>query len=152
VKEVRSLSDAVRQQKGYELFFAGGVGEPEEFLRLVSAESVETFESFINLCYRSLVEPLDRVGRAKDKGFFYNEFKHNFPDLFDALYRIRAYRHWRFHSEPYPQVKEAIRSYFDRDLGQAREASTADDFRAVQQIVLDELQLAIQAEIARLGD
>ncbi|HXO68734.1 MAG TPA: hypothetical protein VN838_07210, partial [Bradyrhizobium sp.] len=74
------------------------------------------------------------------------------PRLFDSTYRIRAYRHWRFHSELYQFVKDAIREYFIRDLGGEPQSPGAVEFQALQQIILDELLLSIQEELAALSD
>jgi hypothetical protein len=148
---MRALEIEVKADLGYNLFGGNGIAEPEDFVSIVSADSAETFERFINVCYRSLIEPIDRAGRGqKLNNFFFTALKEDLPKLFDALYRVRAYRHWRFHSELYPAVRDAIGEYFSRDLGKGKEPSAQVDFLAIQQIVLDELFMAFQEELASL--
>jgi hypothetical protein len=150
-REMRELDKEVKAQFGFRLYSRGGIFEPEEFVTMPSSQTMEGFERFINVCYRSLVEEIDRSGREQHRAdFFFREVRDNLPDLQSALYRIRAYRHWRFHSERNPAVEAAIKQYFELDLG--KEEADVHDLLALQQIVLDELFLAMQVEMARLED
>ena len=152
-KEMRALESTVRGKLNFSILPAGNIGEPEEFVRMSSARDGPTFERFINVCYKSIVEEIDRAGKTQKRAdFFYNDVKLHLPKLFSAVYRIRAYRHWRFHSELFPQVKEAIQEYFLRDLGGEPQSIGSHEFSALQQVVLDELLLSIQEELGALSD
>lgn len=153
IKEMHSLSGAVNDRYAYELYAGHNVASPEEFVLMQSSENSASFEAFINICYKCLVEAIDRAGKKRgNTNFFFTTFKGQLPKLFDALYRIRAYRHWRFHSELNPDVKNAVEEFLQRDLGDVKNNYLGEDYQALQQIILDELLLSIQEELASLTD
>lgn len=152
VKELRSLDSEAKERFKYYLYANGGMFEPEEFVRMPSSNDSETFGTFINLCYRSLVEGVDKSGGAQNiKDLFFKRLSEDMPYLFKALHRIRVYRHWKFHGELNPTVREFVRRFFQEDLGEGNEPSGSEDFMVLQQIVLDELFLSIQQELALWG-
>src|ERR1700754_575856 len=73
-KEMRALDAAVREKLGFSIFPHGSMAEPEEFVHMPSAHDGPTFERFINVCYKSVVEEIDRAGRAqKLTDFFFRD-------------------------------------------------------------------------------
>ncbi|WP_162596070.1 hypothetical protein [Methylobacterium sp. 17Sr1-1] len=114
-------------------------------IKLVS--SWQDFSAFINDINKCLVETIDIIN---GKGYFYGSFKMVYPDLFDALARIRLLRNNADHLRLNAQVEDGLKSYLLRDLFDRPVSHFQEPWFLLQQIVLDELFSSVQYEIARI--
>ena len=152
VKDFRHLNDAARESLGYYLFTGETVSRPEDFIAASNAVSLSSFKSFLSTLNMLVNENIDLAGKKqKHKSFFFGWLKDNMPSLFDALHRLRIYRHALHHDRLLPDVEGARRHYLERDLDQVKEDFSDDELLILQQILLDELFLALQDEISRLA-
>ena len=96
-------------------------------------------------------DSIDNSGKKqKVKDFFFEMIQKELPLLFDALWRLRCYRHFVAHEALNPPTRAALNKYLLTDFG-TKDKTTFDDKECmiVQQIILDEFALSIQGSIAR---
>jgi hypothetical protein len=92
------------------------------------------------------------VGRSQGiKDYFWKHVKLRYPDLWQALHRIKVYRNEQLHLELTPQVDADLRSLLKEDLGGRRLTQVAEPYFTLQQIVIDELFIGLQCELDRLS-
>ena len=134
------------------LFGPNSFPESHRFAQVSVASDENGFESFINCCNRCFVESIESFGAHINKPkYFWKEVASAFPALFDALHRIKVYRHNRMHIRLKPDVEQVLRDYLQRDL-EGRDPRHVDDLWFVlQQAVLDALLAGLQVEISKLG-
>lgn len=75
--------------------------------------------------------------------------KEFYPDLWDALRRIKTYRNNDLHLELTASADRDLVNYLERDLEGKRVQQLAEGWFLLQQIVLDELMVAVQCELNR---
>ncbi len=150
LKEMRELSRVLRK-KGLEPLFEGGeIPESERVATLAPSANQDQFIAFINVCNRSFVESVEKCGRSRNKKkYFWEDVRTLYPELWDALQRIKVYRNNDLHLELNATVEGELDRYFRKDLEGRRIQQVADCWFLLQQVVLDELMLGIQCEINR---
>jgi hypothetical protein len=74
------------------------------------------------------------------------------PILHKAILRILCYRHFFSHKELRDGIANSLSAYFVEDFGCNKEEINSDEARALQQIILEELFLAIQEEAVRISE
>jgi hypothetical protein len=134
------------------LFGPNSFPESHKFASLAVVTSEGEFESFINCCNRCFVESIEAFGvHQKKPKYFWEEIRANYPALFQALHRIKVYRHNRMHLRLQPSVETALLSFLNQDL-EGRDPRHVDEFWFVlQQCALDALLNGLQVELSRLG-
>ena len=73
-----------------------------------------------------------------------------YPELFDALQRIRLLRNNADHLRLAQKVEDGLNKYLDRDLMGRALSQISEPWFVLQQIVIDELFAAVQYELAAL--
>lgn len=128
----------------------GGSFLPEADLlgRIRVAVDWDSFTSFITDINKCLVETIDIT---HSKSGFFNRLKNTYPELFDALHRIRLLRNNADHLRLEARVEESLRSYLRRDLFGRSLSQVNEPWFVLQQVVLDELFAAVQYESANIG-
>lgn len=150
--DLRALEDAIRGAKTDTLFGPNSFPEADRFASLGVVRTAQDFEQFINVCNRCFVEPSDTYGSSVGKNhYFFDVIKMTYPALFDALHRIRLYRHHNFHVALRPGVTQELLRYLERDLDGRVPGSVPDLDFILQQCVLDELLLGIQVELSEIA-
>ena len=110
----------------------------------------DEFVPFINICNRCLVESVERMGRSVgNQKYFWTEIKVAYPDLWDALQRVKIYRNNDLHLELMPTVEAELKRFNEIDLEGRRIAQVPDVWFVLQQSVLDGLLLGVQCELNR---
>lgn len=150
IREMRVLVKAIEKVALSKLFGDGDFPEAERFAVIQVATNRDSFVAFINVCNRCFVESVEREGkRLRDKDYFWDTIRNTYPDLWQALQRVKVYRNNDLHLELNPMVEAELKRYLDIDL-EGRGISQVDEpWFALQQAVLDELMLGIQYELAR---
>jgi len=131
------------------LYEGFGPSEAELFASSSVVITRDQLVSFLNQCNRSLVEPIDRVGKKLNKtNYFFNEIKNFYPKLWDGLNRVRSYRNYFMHLSLIDKAEEHLATYLDLDFGGEDPHNLPDGMFRIQSAVLDGLIISIQAEIA----
>lgn len=107
------------------------------------------YQAFITRMYKALYE--NTAKGYPDRGSFFKEFKEDWPDLFNAINRIRVYRDYSLHLDVSEGTKVTYLKYLEVDLGSPDPSALPDGWFALQQAVLDELLYAVQVEAAKRG-
>lgn len=150
--DMRALEDAIRGARMPLLYGPNCFPEADRFASLGVVKTAQDFEQFINVCNRCFVEPSDSFGTSVGKQtYFFDVIKVTYPALFDALHRIRLYRHHNFHVSLRPNVTQELLSYLDRDLDGKVPSSVSNLDFVLQQCVLDELLLGIQIQLSEIA-
>ena len=151
-RELRDLGKMTLKAGTPKLYGRSGFPEAEKFCGLSPAKTEADFESFINTCNRCLVESIDQVGRSlSDPKYFWKVVKPAYPELWEALHRIRLYRNNQLHLELLPVVETELKKQLDVDLDGKRLNQVVDVWFVLQQCVLDGLFLGAQCEINLLS-
>jgi hypothetical protein len=121
-----------------------------DLLQTVSvATNWADFTSFVTDLNKCLIETIEVI--HGNKNAFYRELRANYPELFDALSRIRLLRNNADHLRLNKRVEESLAGYFARDLYDKPITQIAEPWFLLQQICLDELFAAIQYETNKLS-
>ena len=143
VEEIRNLTQIARDQGLLRLYGRKTLGEMAQIEKMGSMFVVREeseFLTFINQCnllmVEALISDLEEVQRV-------------YPDLWDALLRIKTYRHDQVHLRLTPKVQDNLSMYLDRDLEGMNVAAIADGHFILQQSVVDSLFAAILYEVNR---
>lgn len=107
-------------------------------------ESWPDFVSFCNSMNLALVDPIDTI---YGRGTFFTRLKPEYPDLFDALHRIRILRNNVDHLRLNKTVQSALLGYISKDLYGGRFESLPEPWFSLQQIIVEELCAATIYEV-----
>lgn len=132
------------------IYGGSGPAEAEIFASSKVCTSREEAVAFLNQANRSLIEPIDKMGRslALDK-YFFNAFKASYPSLWPALNRVRAYRNQLLHLELNSIAEAQYESYLGTDFDGETPAEIDDGWFQLQSAILNGIVIGLQAELAR---
>lgn len=149
-REIRDLCRILNDKGLPSLFGSNSFPETERFLAIQTAATNDEFVVFINVCNRCLVESVEVYGRSQGKNdYFWTVIKQNYPDLWDALQRIKIYRHNDLHLELNAPAAAELKRYVELDLEGRRMGQVDDVWFVIQQSVLDALLIGVQCELNR---
>lgn len=149
-REIRTLAREIDRAALPKLFGDGDFPEAERFSSIKPAIDIDSFVIFINVCNRCFVESVERFGKKSGSSkYFWTTIKTTYPDLWQALQRIKVYRNNDLHLELNPTVEAELKRYLEIDLEGREISQLKDPWFALQQAVLDEMMLSIQYELAR---
>lgn len=152
INDLTELQRLADQRPLPSLFGPNSFPEGHRFAALSVVSKEGDFETFINCCNRCFVESIEVYGQhSKKEQYFWKEVKHEYPDLWNALYRIKLYRHNRMHIRLRPVVDKALQEFLDLDLEGRAPHQVEDLWFVLQQSVLNALLAGLQIEISRLG-
>lgn len=147
MSEIRFLERLVKQHQSTLVFGPNSFPEADRLAKLKVCSDNSDFESFINTVNRCFVESIEVYGRSiSQRNYFWGDIKNSYPALFDALHRIKLYRHEQLHLELNSCVNENLLNYLKRDLEGRNPSKVEDLYFVLQQCVLDGLGAAIQVE------
>jgi len=145
--DARFLEKLIQKEGRPGLFGAGSLPEADRFQQISVCTSDNDFESFINICNRCFVESVEAYGKAISKPrYFWEDIKVAYPSLWDALHRIKLYRHHSMHLMLNDQVNADLVTYLQRDLEGRQPSSVPQMHFVLQQCVLDGLLIGLQVE------
>ncbi len=152
VHDLRFLEKLIKNNSLPPLFGINSFAEADIFRESRVCQNEDDFNSFSSCCNRCFVESIENYGTdIKKKKYFWEEIKRTYPGLFDALYRIKLYRHDRMHLELYPGINSSLLEYLKRDLEGKPPRQVEDVYFVLQQCILDGLLAGIQVEINKLN-
>ena len=149
IRELERL--AVANGRDY-LYGPNSVPDSHRLVDSVPVDDQDQFDNFVNAANICLVEGVEAYGNhIGHRNFFWQYVRHEFPQLFDALHRIRVYRNRSFHASLTQEVRKSYEAFLNKDL-EGRDPGAVDDLWFVlQQCILDGLHSSLQFEISRLG-
>jgi len=151
LQTLESLIDNARP-KLPSLFGPNSYPRSREFFDIQVVTDESDFQSFINVCNLCFVESIDAYGRSNGSSHAHKQkILQTFPELSDALDRIRLYRHSRVHLKLDAPVNAKVLEFRERDLTGLRPTQVQDLWFTLQQRVLDELLNGILIEIDKLS-
>lgn len=151
-REIRELSTLSSHKSLPELYGDSSFPEAERFADTRPVSSRDEFVVFVNICNRCFVESVERVGkRAGKPDYFWTTVKSSYPDLWNALHRIKLYRNNDLHLDLNPKVEADFQELLLRDLEGKRLSQVEDPWFRLQQIVLDDLLVGVLCELNRYG-
>jgi hypothetical protein len=152
VTDLRQLEALIQKKKLPPLFGPNSFPEADEFIGVEVVTDKVTYGHFINTCNRCFVESIDRYGKSiGKKDYFWEDIKESYPALWDALYRIRLYRHAYAHRELNEKPHEDFNKYIKRDLEGQKPSQVRELNFVIQQCVLESLLNSIQVETYSLS-
>jgi hypothetical protein len=150
IREQRYLEKIIFDNGLPQLFGKNGFPEAERFCKMAVVSNQEEFEAFINVCNRCLVEPVQNFGKKiGNKNYYWVDVKKYYPDIWDALNRIKVYRNDNFHIELNKPTEIELKRYLEKDLYGKRPSQVKDLYFILQQSVIDELFVSILCELNR---
>jgi hypothetical protein len=147
--DIEILNDELRSSGSRSLFPGGSPRKASEFMSISVASTEPECNDFLVKANKVLVENIDRSLRDEGASFF-KEFASEHPALFDALVRIRMYRHFLAHLELDAPARQRLAYFRQRDFDGSHPKDVDEGWYQVQQICLDNVHAAIQRELARL--
>lgn len=134
------------------LFGPNKYPESHNFMSLKPVRNKNDLQIFLNICNRCFVESIEVVGRSlNDPGYFWGRVKQAYPQLHQALHRIKIYRHNEFHMELNDTVDQVYRSFLRQDLENRDPKNVTDLWFTLQQATIESLWNALQIELSRYG-
>lgn len=151
IRDLRNLQNSIEKAELALLFKGDTPPEVEKFLELPVVTDEHGFVGFVNVMHKSFVEAVEKFGKRKSgKGdYFWTTIKGAYPVLWEALHRIKLYRHDSDHLELNANTKEEYEKVLRHDLEGRRPEDIKDGWFILQQILMDELFLGIQCELDR---
>lgn len=138
-RDIRKLAETTGKQGQWFPYSNGNIVEPEEFASVRVSRDAGTFRTFIIGAYRSLVEGIDP-----------KTLKATYPNLGEALQRVRVYRHNEGHLHLNGDYERELADFLRVDTGGQELKRDGEFYFLLQQCVLDEIFAAIQVEMAKL--
>jgi hypothetical protein len=153
IKQFRHLNTLIQSALKFYLFPDGTISSPEDFMKIACVTDQASLVTFLVTANRLISDSVDRAGTKQGfKNFFFSKMATELPNLQDALLRLRCYRHAVAHDNLYETVKNDYRRYVAEDFGEYKETFTKRECMIIQQIILDEVFLAIQDTTAKLSN
>ena len=145
------LQRAIERLSGPNLFGVHSYPESHKFFDLGVVTDENSFANFINTCNRCFVESIEKYGMSIGRrDYFWQEVKLSYPELHEALRRIKVYRHWRVHIKLNDVAIEELTFFRDQDLSGRSPTTVKELWYQLQQCVLDALLVGIFVETDRL--
>ena len=148
VSDSRSLEGLSSRASASPIYGPNGFPETEYFADMPLSNDRAQFTDFINICNRCLVESISNLGKSVGKRNYLNEdIKNEYPDLYDALVRVRLYRNNVMHLLLFDSVDAQLQDRLSRDFMGQRISDLGNPYALFQQVVLDGLFVGFQMEI-----
>lgn len=149
--DLRLLETAIKSAAQPSLFGVNSFPKADDFMDIKVVGSETDFKLFIDVCNKCFVESIENYGASISKPkYFWQEIKSTYGGLFDALHRIKVYRHHNFHLGLTQQVSSELLNFLGRDLEGKPINKVKDGYFVLQQCVMDELLSGIQIEIGKV--
>ncbi|MBM7709258.1 hypothetical protein [Enterococcus lemanii] len=148
MEEVDSLFSTI----GFNWFERGNRADIEElFLGIEPTNDEAAFESFTTkLCIKIVENFKKTTSKIKNKRYFDNDFKREYPDLSEALNRIRVYRNSYSHDEFNKFIAEISYEIIPSDFDNYCSVTLENVFEYKQFKMINGLYLALKATKKKL--
>ena len=112
-------------------------------------QEFSVFVVTVNIC---LVEGIEKYGKHVGvSDYFWKTIRVTYPELFNALHRIRVYRNKASHAALNANVEAAYQDFMHKDLEGRHPQNVEEVWFILQQCIVDSLHSSLQFEISRLG-
>ncbi len=139
-KRVKDLDTEMEEIFGLNWLLDGQILNEPKLKSLELATNQEKFSNFTKLLNASLVEVIQKVGKTQEiNNYFFNEFKANFPQLFDALNRLRVYRNSMQHNDLDEKNLNAYKEYVEKDLNGQFPEFIENGYLYLQRVIIKEI-------------
>lgn len=134
------------------LFGPNNYPNSHEFFGVGVVRDRATFRDFIGTLYQCFVESIQAFAQTGGRPDHFTHVVPNaYPELNDALNRIRAYRHYTHHQKLNQRAAEMNREFLLRDLGKPDGPQDGEQWFMLQECTLNELLVALLTELDQLG-
>lgn len=131
------------------LYGQNGPPEAEVFSNCAECTTRDEFVAFINKTNRTLVEPIEQVGRSMGKrDYFFSVVREAYARVWPALNRVKAYRNSFFHLDLNKMAEDSFSSYLQEDLDGDDPSCLPDGWFQLQSAVLNNLLIGFRAELS----
>lgn len=141
----------MRVKLGYYLFREGSIGKQEDLRDSQLVESLASLHRFLGVLYIGTVEEMKASGKSQKIDLYGTNARRDLPTLYDAIRRIDCYRNFFSHGELRKETEAEFRQFLELDFFDRSRQWHDKDARLVQQIVLEELYMAIQDGLFTVG-
>jgi hypothetical protein len=142
------LNSELRDIGEFDLFPGGALGKISEFLRVSEVRCQEDLVAFLIVSNKTFVENIETHFRKSGQKY-YEIFAEGFPNLFDALERLKVYRHSVGHLSLTDDWQERFERRLLSDFGPHGRTLVANDAFWIQRVVLEGIHVALQRETSR---
>jgi len=150
INDMRQLEQKIKNENKPSLFGHNSFPLAEKLLEVSVVYNQQTFSSVISILNLVFVESIENYGtNIKQSKYFWSTIKHTYPQLHEALHRIKVYRHGSHHLELNQKIGKQLRLFLEKDLGWVTGIEVEDKYWLLLQRTLDELMRAIQFETAK---
>lgn len=151
IHDLHLLERIIQQKGGPQLFGPNSFPQADEFICISVVETEKHFKDFIDICNKCFVESIENYGKSiGEKRYYWIQIKGVYPGMWQALHRIKMYRHDNLHLLLTEQASRELLEYLNQDLEGKNLASIKESYFILQQCVLDGLLTGIQIEISNL--
>lgn len=150
ISDLRSLETTIRSKDLPPLFGPNSFPEADELFQIEVVTDKSSYGDFLHTYNRCFIESIENYGKSISKNnYFWEDIKSSYPDLWEALYRLKLYRHEFVHSKLNPKPSEDFLNFVKKDLEGQKPKDIPDLHFFIQQCILDSLLLGIQIESNR---
>lgn len=143
------LNTELKEKNNFQFYKNESAFQSHHFSAITVVSSQESALSFLVTCHKYLVEPIDKFlkpgGVAKN-----SDILSNIPNLQDSMMRLKNYRNMFCHVDITEETKRGYKRFLNKDFSGIEPDKIDDGWFKMQKIILDNIHVAIQVEIARL--
>lgn len=152
ITDLRSFEKMIHSKNLPSLFGQNSFQEAEELFQVGVVTDKTSYIAFTLTYYRCFVESIENYGKSlKKTDYFWNDIKTFYPDLWEALYRLKIYRNAAAHIKLNQKQDTDFMDLLNKDLEGKRPNDVHDLHFFIQQCIIDGLLLGIQIESNKLS-
>lgn len=152
ISYMRQLETVIDPGQNPLLFGSNSFPQADKLLEVPVVKTENDFKVFISTLSNCFVESIENYGKSINRPhYFWEEIKEAYPQLFDALLRIKAYRNRSEHLKLTQQMQEIVNRYLYIDLEGKPVCEVHDSNFILEQCTLEKLRVAISVEISKLS-
>ena len=147
ISDLRSLEKSIVKKSLPLLFGTNSFPEAEKLCQIGVVIDKASYGNFLNTYYRCFVESIENYGKSLHKNdYFWGDIKKTYPALWEALYRLKLYRHAYVHRELNEKPSKDFYGFIKTDLEGKNPNEIPDLEFFIQQSILDGILTGIQIE------
>lgn len=152
LKQAKKMNDYMIDYNGVGWLYEGDVYNEFKLDALKVAKNFKEFTSFTTILYSSIGEVIPANGKKyKLNNYYNNGFKEDFPNIWEAIERLRVYRNSECHKDLDQMTSESYNLFINKDLnGSFPEFLNKEVYKFLQYKIMKELLLAIEKTLKDL--
>lgn len=141
------FDDTIKQKNNIGWLEEDAIPDVQKLVSYGLVKNEEMYKDFFNLINKSLVENVENYWTRNNlKGYFWNGFKNEYPDLQKILHKIKLYRHSTHHLALDDKNKPTYYKFLDEDLGGSMPMFVRGGYQRIQLKIIESLE----SELKRL--